>query len=151
MVTGIGDDQVAVMTEPVDEQVVDHPGVLVQQRVLGSSDLDLRHVIADQPLQKGERARPFHPDLAHVGDVEDPCVGAHGDVFFPDPVVLDRHLPAGERHHFRAGFDMGFVEAGPCVPVSDEVTGSAYAKAGTGEAPELMQFLPGPRSRGVGR
>ena len=45
------------------------------------------------------RLRPLDLDLAHVRDVEDAGVGANGAVLLDDALVLDGHLPAGERNH----------------------------------------------------
>ncbi len=46
----------------------------------------------------GERQR----QLPHVADVEQPGAGPRPLVLGDDPVVLDRHRIAGERHHARA-------------------------------------------------
>ncbi len=56
------------------------------------------------------RARPLDLELAHVRDVEDAAVRAHGAVLRDHALVLDRHLPAGEGHHPRAGGDVAVVE-----------------------------------------
>ena len=56
------------------------------------------------------RAWPFDLDLAHVRDVEDPGVGADRPVLLDHPLVLDGHLPAGERDHPRAECDVAVVE-----------------------------------------
>ena len=59
------------------------------------------------------RRRPLDLDLAHVRDVEDAGVGAHGPVLRDHALVLDGHLPAGERHQSRAGRDVAVVERRP--------------------------------------
>ena len=46
-------------------------------------------------------------------DVEDAAVAPDGAVLRDDALVLHRHLPAGERHHARAGGDMALVERRP--------------------------------------
>ena len=102
MVGGVGDDQVAVAAEPVGEEVVEDAAVLVAEaRVLGAADLDLGDVVGEHPLQERERARPLDLDLAHVRDVEHPGVGPHRRVLLADPLVGDRHLPAGEGNELR--------------------------------------------------
>ena len=104
VVRGVGDGEVALVVEPVGEQVVQHAAVLAaEDRVLGAADGELRHVVGQQPLEEGLGVRPARLDLAHVGDVEDAGVGAHRHVLLADPLVLHRHLPAGERHDARPG------------------------------------------------
>ena len=59
------------------------------------------------------RARALDLELAHVRDVEDAGVGAHGAVLLDHALVLHGHLPAGERHHARAERDVPVVERRP--------------------------------------
>jgi hypothetical protein len=56
------------------------------------------------------RARAFDVELAHVRDVEDAGVGAHGSMLADHALVLDGHLPPGERNHARPGGHMAVVE-----------------------------------------
>ena len=56
------------------------------------------------------RSRPLDLELAHVRDVEDAGVGAHGAMLLDHALVLDRHLPAGEGNHPRAERDVAVVE-----------------------------------------
>ncbi len=58
-------------------------------------------------------AGPFDVELPHVGDVERAGVAAHGEVLGDHALVLDRHLPAGERDHPRAGRDVALEERRP--------------------------------------
>ena len=114
MVGGVGDDQVAVVAEPVGEEVVEDAAVvLAEAGVLGAADLDLGDVVGEHVLEEGERARPLDLDLAHVRDVEHAGVRAHRQVLLPHPLVLHRHLPAGERHQPPALQLMLLVERGP--------------------------------------
>ena len=64
-------------------------------------------------LQQVAGGRSLDLDLAHVRDVEDAGVGADRAVLGDHALVLDRHLPAGERHHARAGGDVAVVERRP--------------------------------------
>ena len=59
------------------------------------------------------RVRPFDVQLAHVRDVEHAAAGANGHVLGDDALVLDGHLPAGERHHPRSGAELPLVERRP--------------------------------------
>ena len=53
---------------------------------------------------------PSTCSCAHVGDVEDAPVAADGDVLRDHALVLDGHLPAGERHHSRPERDVAIVQ-----------------------------------------
>ena len=111
VVRRVGDDQVAVAAEPVGEEVVEDAALLVAQaRVLGAADGDRGDVVGEDPLEEGERARPLDLDLAHVGDVEHPGVGPDRGVLLDDPVVLNRHLPAGERDELGAALAMAIEQ-----------------------------------------
>ena len=58
VVGGVCDGQVAVVGEPVGEQVVEDPAVIAaEHRVLRAADLELRDVVGEQPLEQVERAR----------------------------------------------------------------------------------------------
>ena len=99
-IRGVDDEQIAALAEAVDDQVVDDPAVLVrQERVLRLPRRDPVEVVREEALQEGGRLRPLDLDLAHVRDVEDAGVRADGLVLLDDALVLDGHLPAGERNH----------------------------------------------------
>ncbi len=111
MVGRVGDDQVAVAAEPVGEEVVEHAALLVAEAgVLGATDLDLRHVVGEHPLQEGERAGALDLDLAHVRDVEHARVRAHRGVLLADTLVGDRHLPTGKGNELGAELGVPLVE-----------------------------------------
>ena len=59
------------------------------------------------------RLRALDPELAHVGDVEDPAVLAHRSMLRDDALVLHGHLPAGEGNHAGAERDVALVERRP--------------------------------------
>ena len=102
------------MTHPVDDQVVDDPAALVrQQRVLRLAVADAVEVVREQRLEELRARGPLDVQLSHVRDVERAGVGADGEVLGDDALVLDRHLPAGERHHPRAGRDVALVQRRP--------------------------------------
>ena len=75
------------------------PGRRRQARVVGLADLQARGVVGRDPLDGGERVLAGHFDLAHVADVEQAGPGAHGQVLLRQAGILDRHVPAGKRHH----------------------------------------------------
>ncbi len=100
-----------MLAEPVGDQVVDDPAVLVrQQRVLRLAGLDPVEVIRERRLQELVGMWPLHLELAHVRDVEDAGIGPHRAVLGDHALVLHGHLPAGERNHSRSERDMPSVE-----------------------------------------
>ena len=97
--------------EAVDQQVVDERALLGgQPRVVRLADLQLRRVVAGDPLDSGERIAAGHLDLAHVADVEEADAGANGKVLVRDARILHGHVPAAERHHAGAQRDMTRVQ-----------------------------------------
>ena len=113
VVGGVGDDQVAVAAEPVGQEVVEDAAVLIAEAgVLRPTDLDLGDVVGEHQLQKAQRSEPLDFDLPHMGDVEHPHVSPHRRVLLADPLVGDRHLPAGERHQLGAKRLVLLVERG---------------------------------------
>ena len=110
-VRGVHDEEVGALADPVDDQVVDDPAVLVrQQRVLRLAGRELVEVVRERALQQLVGTRPLHLELAHVRDVEDAGVRPDGPVLGDDALVLHGHLPAGERHHPRAELDVPVVQ-----------------------------------------
>ena len=110
----IDDEEIAEVVEPIDDQVVDDPAAVVrQERVLRLPGLQLDEVVRQRRLQQLGRARPLDLELAHVRDVEDPGVTAHGLVLPDHPCVLNRHLPARKRNEPSAERDVAIVKRGP--------------------------------------
>ena len=74
-VRGVDDQQIAEVVEPVDDQVVDDPALLVrQERVLRLTRADLVEVVRECRLQERGCLRPFDLELPHVRNVEDAAV-----------------------------------------------------------------------------
>ena len=106
-VRGIDDQQEAIPSTLVDDQVVDDSAVLVgEERVLGLSGLDPVEIVREQSLQILARARAFDLEFAHMRDVEDAAVAPHREVLRDHALVLHRHLPAGEGNQACAEGDM---------------------------------------------
>ena len=125
VVGGVRDGQEALVGEAVGEEVVQDAAVLAaEHRVLGAADVDLRDVVREHALQQVRGARPRGLDLAHVRDVEDAATRADGQVLGPDPLVLDGHLPPGERNEPRARRLVG-VEKGRAAKVRHPPQASA--------------------------
>ena len=133
-VRGVDDEQVPVRVEAVGDQVVDDAAVVVrEQRVLRVAGLELRDVVREQLLEELPRLRPLDLELAHVRDVEDAGVGPDRLVLGDHALVLHRHLPAGERHEPRAGFDVLLVEgrAPECLHCRDANDARVFRRAGS--------------------
>ena len=84
--------------------------VVREQRVLRLAVGESREVVREEALQQLGLLRPLDVELAHVGDVEDAAVAPDGEVLGDHALVLDGHLPAGERHHAGAERDVSVVQ-----------------------------------------
>ena len=67
-------------------------------------------VVGEQPQQQRADAGTAQVDRAHVRDVEHARVAPHGVVLLDLRAVVDRHVPAAEIDHARAGRDMEVIE-----------------------------------------
>jgi hypothetical protein len=68
---GVADERVSGRAA-VDEDVVDHPAIVVgQEAVLDLVGRQAGDVVGRDPLQPVERARPLERQPAHVADVEE--------------------------------------------------------------------------------
>src|SRR5581483_11952196 len=86
----VHDEQVAKLAEPVDDQVVDDPAALVrEQGELRIARPEAVEVVREPSLQELVRTGPLDVELAHVRDVEDAGVAAHGPVLLDHAGVLD--------------------------------------------------------------
>ena len=65
--------------------------------------LQLVDVVGERVAQEVARAGALEVDDAHVRDVEHPGVAAHRAVLVDLGAVVDRHVPAAEIDHARAG------------------------------------------------
>ena len=75
MVGGVDDDQIpGLIGQPVDDDVVDHPALLVwQERVLSVSWFERGDVVGGDQLQVRERVGAGDADLPHVPQIERPA------------------------------------------------------------------------------
>src|SRR4029450_6861553 len=121
-------EQIPRVAHAVDSEIIDdRPIWIAEKRVVDLAHLQGRDVVGGQTLERRERARPLHPDLAHVTHVEHTDSGAHRPMLFDDAGVLHRHLPAAKRHHARAGLDVRLGEGrvrGLCLGRSAQAFGS---------------------------
>ena len=94
------------------DQVVDDAAVRAQhaavERLAGRREA--ADVVGEQPQQQRADAGAAQVDRAHVRDVEHARVAAHGVVLLDLRAVADRHVPAAEIDHARAGRDMEVIE-----------------------------------------
>ncbi len=113
VVGGVGDGQELALGQAVGEEVVEHAAVVAaEDAVLGAAFGDPADVVGQQMLEELERGRSARLDLAHVRDVEHADALPDGEVLVADPGVLDRHLPARERHQLGPGGAMPVVQGG---------------------------------------
>ncbi len=107
----VGDDQVAVATEPVSEEVVEDTTALpAKARVLGTADRDLGDVIREHPLKERQGSRSLNLNLPHMRHIEHPDMPAHRRVLLPNPLISNGHLPTSKRNNFRPKLNMLLVE-----------------------------------------
>ena len=110
-VARVGDDESVVIVDAIDDEIVDHATTVVaEQVVLRLPGSDAVEVVRDHRVEPRDRARPDHLGVAHVRDVEDADVFAHGGVLGDGADVLDRHVPAAEVGHLGAEGDMAGVQ-----------------------------------------
>ena len=84
----------------VNDEVVANAALLVQQNgIAGFAGTDAVQIAGDEPLQRILGIGTFQAQHSHVGDVEHADPFANGLVFLDEAAELNRHLPAGKRHH----------------------------------------------------
>src|SRR5690606_8660408 len=95
-----------------DDQVVDHPALLVEHAGVERLALDLELVdrVGDQLAQEVAHAAGVQVDHGHVRDIEHAGTAAHRMVLLDLRTIVERHVPAAEVHHLRAECAMGVVE-----------------------------------------
>ena len=97
---------------PPDDDVVEHRTVCVveQVRVLRPTRTDLAKIVRQRRLQPIKRVVTGDPNGAEVRDVEDDRVLPARKMFVDRARVLERHVPAAERHHLGVERTMDRVE-----------------------------------------
>ena len=112
-VARVGDDQEALLAEPVDDEVVDDPAVGgADHRVLGATDGQGGR-IRDQRRGEGQAGlRAVDVELAHVRQVEQADSLADRPMLVDDRAVLDRHQPATEFDQPRTEVAVGIGQGG---------------------------------------
>ena len=70
----------------------------------------MMQVAGEQPLQRILGIGTFEAQHSHVGDVEHADPFANGLVFLDQAAELNRHLPAGKRHHAAPGAAAGLEQ-----------------------------------------
>ena len=129
--------------EAVGEEVVEHAAVLAAEHRV------LRAAVGELARRRWRAARWRNAsapgagrlDLAHVRDVEDARAPRTATCSSRMPGVLDRHLPAGERHEPGARGHVAVVQRGAlerlgpaAIAAPDPSSGSGPADAGDGRA-----------------
>jgi hypothetical protein len=133
-VRGVRHHHVAVLAGAVDDEVVDHAAVAVeQQRVLRLAQRDRRELARERVVERLGGLGSDDDDLAHVRQVEQARVLAHGVVLGEVARVPHGHLPAGEVGEARAGRAVHLVERAPAFGGA-RVVGAGGGGAGIGGA-----------------
>ncbi len=105
-----------MLGQAMHDDVVDERSLGIKHgRILRLADGELRRIVHRDVLNRFERLRAGHADVAHVADVENANAAAHGEVFFhqsADRGVLDRHVPAIEVDHLGSKLAMDGVQSG---------------------------------------
>src|SRR4051794_16901582 len=119
----IDDQQVFVLTEAVDDHVIDECPFRIQHcRVLRLADSEAGGVVHGNMLYGRQGLRTGEPDVSHVADIKDAHSGADCHVLSDDSAaergrIFNRHLPAIEFHHLCAhpaveGVQRSFTDGG---------------------------------------
>ena len=108
----VDDEPEEIVAEEIDDEVVEHRAVGLEQARIErlAGHLQLVDVVGEHVAQERARALAFDVDDAHVRDVEHARVAAHRAVLVDLGAVVDRHVPAAEIHHARAGRAVHGVE-----------------------------------------
>ena len=113
-VGGIDHDEVLLVTKLVDDEVVDAAAMLVAHDAV--AHLAQRHVgvvVGEEVVDGCQRARATEQDLAHVRDVKQADLGAHGLVLGDDArAVLDGQQVPRKRDDLAAFLHMDVVQGG---------------------------------------
>ena len=112
---GVGDQQVVVVAELMDQDVVDERSLGIEHGgVLRLAIRQLGGIVHGEGLDGGQRARPAELDVAHMADASKKAdrgaVDSH--VLRSDAGVLDRHIPATEVDHLRSELPMDAIQCG---------------------------------------
>ena len=97
-----------------------------------------------EELERGQGLGPLDLEFPHVAHVEQADGPADGAVLLDDRRVLDRHLPAGERDHPRAGGDVAVVQGGPLERLAHRADANDASQ--NGAAPVKVEPWPGRRT-----
>jgi hypothetical protein len=99
----INDEQKLGGASSVDDQVINHTSVVIEQKsVLALTDVQLGDVIGQHGIEPVSRAVSRDHELSHMGDIEHSHRRSHSLVFVHDSGVLDWHKPAAEWNHSRS-------------------------------------------------
>ena len=101
----VNDQQKFSLADAIHDQIVDDSGGIVEQeRVLTLADVQFLDAVGQHRVQPCGSSATANDELAHVRNVEDADIVSYRLMFLDDACVLNRHQPAGERHHLGAAF-----------------------------------------------
>ena len=112
LVCRIDNDQVFFPGFPVNNQIIHRASVFVAHRaVLGLAVLDLRIIIGEKHLKICLRIFSRAENLSHMGNIKEPCPGAHRHVFLDHSCrILHRKRITCKRNHLSSGLYMFFIK-----------------------------------------
>ena len=103
-----------IFSEKIHNQVVNHTTIWAQHaRVQGfARHLQFINVVRQNITQKIAGFVTRNIDHTHVRDIKNPCVAAHGVVFFDLRTIVHRHIPAAKIDHARTCANVGGMKWG---------------------------------------
>ena len=106
----IHDEQKAILSQMVNNKVVNHPASLIQhERVLSVPHGQLAHVVRQQRIEPRRCIRTLHKKLPHVRNIKNATGLAYSFVLLQNARVLHRHFPTRKLHYATASADMFIV------------------------------------------
>ena len=109
----VDDEEEVVVAHFIDEQVIDRAAVGVAHHpIVDLSDGRIGDIIGEDVLHVALCIGPCDAHFAHVRDIEDTAVLAHGVVLIGDVRVLNGHDESAEGRHQCAECHVAVIKAG---------------------------------------
>ena len=112
-VSGVDDEEEVVLPHLVDEQIVHRTAVRVEHHaIVDLSDGCSGNIVREDVLNVAFGIGTGDAHFAHVTDIEDTAMLAHGHVLVGDVRVLDGHDETAEGRHECAESHVAVIETG---------------------------------------
>ncbi|MCY1174154.1 hypothetical protein D9M73_143430 [compost metagenome] len=91
-------DQAIAGFRAVDDQIIDHAALFVQQWAIQrlAGVVEAGHIVGQQALQPNSGISAVDIDHGHMGDIEDAAIAAHLVVLLDLRAIVQGHVPATE-------------------------------------------------------